>query len=227
MMTPEAFVAALRAVGEGRYHHLHPFHVRMNAGELSPEQIRVWVANRFYYQKNIPVKDAGLIANCPEREVRRLWLHRIVDHDGREGEEGGIEAWVRLGEACGLKRGVLWADAGLLPGVRFAVEAYVQFARTKPWPVAVASSLTEMFAPDLMAERLAAFRKYYTWVPDWGFDYFQRRVTQSRTDSDEALALALRWCDTPELQREAVAALRFKCDVLWSLLDAIDAAASR
>lgn len=222
-MPPEEFVSALRAVGDRKYHHLHPFHVRMNAGELSPEEIRCWVTNRFYYQRNIPIKDAAILSNCPERDVRRVWLHRIVDHDGREGDEGGIEAWLRLAEGCGVERERLLAGEGLLPGVRFAVDAYVQFARTQPWPVAVASSLTEFFAPDLMAERLAAFRKHYTWVPDWAFDYFQRRVTQARTDSNEALELTIRWCNTPELQSKAIAALELKCDILWAILDAIDA----
>ncbi len=222
-MNDTEFLKALRDVGEGRYHHLHPFHVRMNRGELTPNEIRRWAANRFYYQRSISLKDAALLSNCPERDVRRLWLHRIVDHDGRTGDEGGIEAWLRLGEACGLTREALWAGEGLLPGVRFAVDAYVTFARTEPWPVAVASSLTEMFAPDLMAERLAAFRRFYTWIPDWGFDYFQRRVTQARTDSDEALAIVLQWCNDDALRRRAVAALRFKCDVLWAQLDSIDA----
>jgi pyrroloquinoline-quinone synthase len=222
MMTHEEFTQALRAVGEGRYHHLHPFNIRMNRGELSPEAIRRWVANRFYYQKNIPIKDAAILSRCPERDVRRIWIHRVTDHDGHTGDEGGIEAWVRLGRAVGFEPDRLWSDADLAPGVRFAVDAYVNFARTQPWPVAIASSLTEMFAPDIMAERLAAFRKFYTWVPDWGFDYFQRRVTQARVDSDEALRLTLDWCNTADLQEQAVAALRFKCDVLWSLLDAID-----
>jgi len=225
-MTPDEFLAALRAVGEGGYHHLHPFHVRMNAGELAPEQIRIWAANRFYYQRNIPLKDAAILSNCPERDVRRIWLHRIVDHDGlTEGKVGGIEAWLRLAEGCGLDREKVLAGEGLLPGVRFAVDAYVNFARSQPWPIAIASSLTELFAPDIMANRLAAFRQYYTWVPDWAFEYFQSRVTQARVDSNEALDLTIRWCDTPELQKRAVDALRFKCDVLWSMLDAIDAAA--
>jgi pyrroloquinoline-quinone synthase len=224
MMTTDEFTRALRAVGEGRYHHLHPFNVRMNRGELSQEAIRLWVANRFYYQKNIPIKDAAILSRCPERSVRRLWIHRVTDHDGREGEEGGLEAWVRLGNACGLEPGRLWRDDDLLPGVRFAVDAYVTFARTQPWPVAIASSLTEMFAPDIMAERLAAFERHYTWMPSWGFDYFQRRVTQARVDSGEALQITVEWCRTAELQEQAIAALRFKCDVLWSLLDAIDAA---
>lgn len=222
VLSPDEFLAALRAVGEGGYHHLHPFHVRMNAGELSPDEIRCWVVNRFAYQRAIPRKDAAILANCPERDVRRQWLHRIVDHDGREGDEGGIAAWLRLAEGCGLDRERVLAGEGIRPATQFAVDAYVNFARTEPWPIAIASSLTELFAPDLMAQRLAAFRRHYQWVPDWAFDYFQSRVTQARVDSDEALALTLRWCDTPELQRRAVDALRFKCDVLWSLLDAID-----
>jgi pyrroloquinoline-quinone synthase len=223
-MTPDDFLAALRAVGERGYHHLHPFHLRMHAGQLAPEQIRVWVANRFYYQRNIPIKDAAILSNCPERDVRRGWIHRIVDHDGREGTQGGIEAWLRLAEGCGLEPDRVLAGEGLLPGVRFAVDAYVNFARTQPWPVAVSSSLTELFAPDIMATRLAAFREFYKWVPDWAFDYFNSRVTQARVDSNEALDLTIRWCNTPELQQRAVDALRFKCDLLWAMLDAIDAA---
>ncbi len=222
MMTRDEFEKSLRAVGEGRYHHLHPFNVRMNAGELSPEAIRLWVANRFYYQQAIPVKDAAIVSNCPDRAVRRLWLHRIVDHDGRSGDEGGLEAWLRLGEACGLERGVLLRHELLRPAARFAVDGYVNLARTAPWPVAVASSLTEMFAPDIMAQRLAAFRKYYGWIPERGFAYFESRVVQSRVVSGEALAITLERCDTGALQRQAVAALRLKCEVLWSLLDALE-----
>jgi pyrroloquinoline-quinone synthase len=201
------------------------------------------VANRFYYQRNIPIKDAAIVSNCPVREVRRIWIHRVLDHDGtatrRDGfqsvppghvsaagkppllEEGGIEAWLRLGEACGLPRDELMHDRHLQPGVRFAVEAYVNFARTQPWPIAIASSLTELFAPDLMAARLAAFEKFYPWIDPRGLDYFRRRTTQARRDSDEALSITLEYCNTPELQREAIRALEFKCDVLWSMLDAI------
>jgi pyrroloquinoline-quinone synthase len=221
MMSRERFLEALHQVGRGKYHHLHPFHQRMNAGELSPEAIRTWVTNRFYYQKNIPLKDAAILSNCPLREVRRIWLHRIIDHDGQRGDEGGIGTWLRLAEACGVDRAQLGADP--LPGVRFAVGAYVHFARTAPWPVAIASSLTEMFAPDLMAQRLAAFQKHYPWVPEWGFDYFRKRLVQAPQDSEEALAITLKWCDNPDLQTAAVQALHFKCDVLWSMLDAIDA----
>jgi len=195
----------------------------MNAGKLSRAAIRGWVANRFYYQKSIPIKDAALISNCPIREVRRVWLHRVIDHDGTREGEGGIEAWLKLGTACGISQAEVIDERHVLPGVRFAVDAYVNFARSQPWPVAVASSLTELFAPDLMAKRLAAFEKHYSWVRPGGFDYFRRRVTQARTDSEEALRLTLTYCDTEALQDQAVRALAFKCDVLWSILDAIQA----
>ena len=246
----ETFVEKLRAIGARAYHDKHPFHVAMNEGHLSPEALRGWVANRFYYQRNIPIKDAAILSNCLVREVRRVWIHRILDHDGvlphavesavLSGEhadpgalrtahttaiatanEGGIEAWLRLGEACGLPRAELMEDRHLRPGVRFAVDAYLNFARIKPWPVAIASSLTELFAPDLMKTRLAAFEKFYSWIDPRGLDYFRRRTTQARYDSNEALAITLEYCNTPELQREAVRGLEFKCDVLWSILDAI------
>ena len=183
----ETFVEKLRAIGVRAYHDKHPFHVAMNEGQLSPEALRGWVANRFYYQRNIPIKDAAILANCPVREVRRAWIHRILDHDGVSVQglggrssspptgrnfdalgsspllnEGGIEAWLRLGEACGISRDELLDNRHLLPGVRFAVDAYVNFARSQPWPIAIASSLTELFAPDLMTARLAAFEKFYS-----------------------------------------------------------------
>jgi pyrroloquinoline-quinone synthase len=217
----ESFTAKLREVGERAYHDKHPFHVAMNEGRLSREALRGWVANRFYYQRNIPIKDAAILSNCPLREVRRMWIHRITDHDGNAENEGGIEAWLRLGQACGLSIDELLQNRQLLPGVRFAVDAYVNFARTRPWPVAIASSLTELFAPDLMATRIAAFEKFYTWIDPAGLDYFRRRVTQARRDSNEALILTMEHCHTVELQRAAVAALSFKCDLLWSILDSI------
>src|SRR5580700_7674348 len=158
------FTASLREVGAASYHHQHPFHVLMNSGKLGREAIQVWVANRFYYQINIPIKDAAILSNCPFREVRRLWLHRITDHDGTQNDEGGIGAWLRLGGACGLSREAMLAQSHVVPGVCYAVDAYVHFARSQPWPVAVASSLTELFAPDLMARRLEAFEQFYKWI---------------------------------------------------------------
>jgi pyrroloquinoline-quinone synthase len=221
LLDRETFTANLRAVGVRAYHDKHPFHVAMNEGRLSPDALRGWVANRFYYQSNIPIKDAAILSNCPLREVRRIWIHRIVDHDGGGENEGGIEAWLRLGEACRLSRNELLEDRHLQPGVRFAVDAYVNFARTQPWPVAIASSLTELFAPDLIAARLAGFEKFYTWIDPSGLDYFRRRVAQARCDSDEALAITLEHCNRRELQNAAIRALEFKCDVLWSMLDVI------
>jgi pyrroloquinoline-quinone synthase len=224
----ESFVAALRAQSR-RYHDQHPFHRKMNEGKLSPGQIRGWVANRFYYQENIPRKDAAIIANCPDREVRRRWVQRILDHDGpyHDGAsdgEGGIEAWLRLAEAVGLTREEMRDERHVVPGVRFAVDAYINFARTRPWVEAVASSLTELFAPDLMAERLAAFERYYPWIDPAGLAYFRARLSQAPRDSRHALQVVTRECRTPEQQAAALAALAFKCDVLWSMLDAIDRA---
>jgi len=217
----DTFLAELRAVGRRRYHDRHPFHRRLNAGRLSPEQLRGWVANRFHYQRHIPIKDAAILSNCLLPEVRRVWVRRLHDHDGTEPGAGGIEAWLRLAEAVGLTRSDVWGGRDVLPGVRFAVDAYVQFARNRPWQIAVAASLTELFAPDLMAERLAAFERHYAWVPAAGLDYFRARVTQARRDADHALELTLTHCATAQLQRESVEALTFKCDVLWALLDAV------
>ena len=216
-----ALIERLRAVGMTRYHDKHPFHLNMNGGKLTPVQVRGWVVNRFYYQRNIPIKDAVLISNCPIREVRRIWLHRISDHDGLKEGEGGIEAWLKLGEACGLNRDDLLSGKGLLPKAKAAVDSYVNFVRAKPWPVGIASSLTELFAPDLMKERIKAFEKYYTWVKPWGLEYFRSRVSQAKADSEQGLDLVFTYCDTRELQEEAVKALSFKCGLLWDLLDAM------
>ena len=218
-----AFLERLRAHAKS-YHSAHPFHLRMNEGTLSPAQIRGWVANRFYYQENIPRKDGAILSNCPDVEVRRRWIRRIVDHDGVVAGEGGIEAWLRLGEACGLTREEILDHRHLVPGVRFAVDAYVTFARTKPWVDAVASSLTELFAPDLMAERLAAFERCYTWIDPDGLAYFRARLEQAPRDSEHALEVVTAHCLTPDQQDRAVEALSFKCDVLWSMMDAIDRA---
>jgi pyrroloquinoline-quinone synthase len=219
----EGLVEALRSQAR-RYHDQHPFHVRMNQGRLSRRQIRGWVANRYYYQENIPRKDAAILANCPDLQARRRWVRRILDHDGTAGGEGGIEAWLHLGEAVGLTREEVADRRHLVPGVRFAVDAYVTFARTKPWVEAVASSLTELFAPDLMAERLAAFERHYTWIDPGGLAYFRARLQQAPRDSEHALEVVTRHCRSVDDQARAVAALSFKCDVLWSVMDAIDRA---
>jgi pyrroloquinoline-quinone synthase len=219
----DSFVEALRAQSR-RYHDQHPFHVRMNAGRLSRRQLRGWVANRFYYQVSIPRKDAAILANCPDVAVRRRWIRRILDHDGTRPGEGGIEAWLRLGEAVGLTREEMLQERHLVPGVRFAVDAYVTFARTRPWVEAVASSLTELFAPDLMADRLTAFERHYPWIDPDGLDYFRARLSQAPRDAGHALEVVTGYCPSTADQARAVAALSFKCDVLWSILDSIDRA---
>lgn len=219
----DSFVEALRSQSQ-RYHDQHPFHIRMNDGHLSRRQIQGWVANRFYYQENIPRKDAAILANCPDRDVRRRWIRRILDQDGTTSGEGGIEAWLRLGEAVGLTREEVRDGRHLVPGVRFAVDAYVTFTRTRPWAEAVASSLTELFAPDLMTERLAAFKRSYPWIDRDGLAYFRARLQQAPRDSEHALEVVTEHCRLVDEQERAVAALSFKCDVLWSMLDAIDRA---
>jgi pyrroloquinoline-quinone synthase len=218
----DGLVGRLRGVLERRYHHLHPFNQRMHRGELSRQELQLWVANRFYYQISIPIKDALILSSCPEREVRQQWIQRIIDHDGRPGEEGGIEAWLRLGEAMGVKREDLVGQRFLLPGVRFAVDAYVSFCRFRPWLEAVAASLTEMFAPLIVQERLSAMLSHYKWVDPAGLQYFKNRLTQAPRDAEYALGLVTERFRTPEEQERAVAALEFKCDVLWCLLDAVE-----
>jgi pyrroloquinoline-quinone synthase len=219
-LTSDTFVDALRAQSQ-RYHHKHPFHVLMNEGRLSRAQIQGWVANRFYYQKSIPIKDAAILSNTPDPAIRRRWIGRIVDHDGAAEGQGGIEAWLRLAEAVGLSRREVLEERHVVPGVRFAGDAYVTFARTRSWIEAVAASLTELFAPDLMSERIAAFEHYYTWVDPAGLAYFKARLQQAPRDATYALELVTQHCRTREQQERAIAALSFKCDVLWSMLDAI------
>jgi pyrroloquinoline-quinone synthase len=208
----DEFIARLRAQG-ARYHNLHPFHQRMDAGELTPDELQRWVANRFYYQKCIPLKDAAILANCHEVEVRREWVRRIIDHDGTADGTGGIESWLRLGEALGVSREELASERRVLPAVRYAVDAYVTFARTKPWIEAVASSLTELFGPAAIRVRLEALERHYPWIDRAGLEYFRTRY---------ALDLTVERCRTRAQQDAAVSALRFKTEVLWAQLDAIE-----
>jgi pyrroloquinoline-quinone synthase len=217
----EAFVERLRAQGT-RYHHLHGFHVRMDAGELTREELARWVANRFYYQRCIPIKDAAILANCPELEVRRVWIQRIVDHDGTSAGTGGIESWLRLGEALGVARDELLSERRVLPGVRYAVDAYVNFARRRPWIEGVAASLTELFGPDAIRVRLAALESRYPWIDGAGLEYFRRRLVQAPRDAQYALDLVVERCSSREQQELALAALRFKTEMLWAQLDAIE-----
>jgi pyrroloquinoline-quinone synthase len=217
----EELIERLRAQGT-RYHNLHPFHRKMDAGELTREELQRWVVNRFYYQKCIPLKDAAIMSNCPEVEVRRQWIQRIIDHDGTLEEGGGIESWLRLGEALGVSRDELESERRVLPGVRYAVDAYVNFARQKPWIEAVASSLTELFGPAAIRARLEALERHYSWIDPAGLEYFRTRLVKAPRDAGYALELVVARCRTPEQQDAAVAALRFKTEVLWAQLDVIE-----
>jgi pyrroloquinoline-quinone synthase len=219
--TADELVERLRAQG-ARYHDLHPFHVRMDAGQLTREELQRWVANRFYYQACIPLKDAAILSNCPEIEVRREWIGRIVDHDGTAPATGGIESWLRLGEALGVPRDELASERRVLPGVRYAVDAYVDFARRKPWIEAVASSLTELFGPGAIRRRLAALEEHYPWIDPAGLQYFRDRLVQAPRDAQYALRLVVERCVAREQQERAVAALEFKIEVLWAQLEAIE-----
>jgi len=217
----DELIARLRAQG-ARYHDAHPFQRRMDAGELTREELQRWVANRFYYQRCIPLKDAAILANCPEVEVRRVWVQRILDHDGTADSAGGIESWLRLGEALGITREELLSERRVLPAVRYAVDAYVSFARRRPWIEAVASSLTELFGPAAIRVRLEALERHYPWIDPAGLEYFRARLVQAPRDAQYALDLTVERCRTREQQDAAVAALRFKTEVLWAQLDAIE-----
>ncbi len=225
----EEFEAKLRDKGAA-YHIFHPFNVMLNSGKATPEQIRGWVANRFYYQIAIPVKDAAIMSNTPDREIRRQWIQRILDHDGYEitgpdgtvvRDEGGIEAWIKLGMATGLTREEIVDLRHVVPGVRFAVDAYINFARQRPWQEAVCSSLTELFAPKIHKERLANWPEHYPWIESTGLQYFRNRVSQARRDVEQGLAVTLNYFNTREMQERALNILQFKLDVLWAMNDAM------
>ena len=207
---------------KGRAYHIHhPFNVMLNSGRAQPEQIRGWVANRFYYQVSIPIKDAAILSNCDDRAVRRNWVQRILDHDGYGDDPGGIESWLRLAEAVGLRRDEVESFSQLLPGVRFAVDAYVNFARRAPWPEAVCSSLTELFAPEIHKQRLAGWPEHYPWIDLSGLHYFQSRVSLARRDVEFGLAMTLERFKTRAQQERALEILQFKLDVLWQMNDAM------
>jgi pyrroloquinoline-quinone synthase len=204
-----------------RYHIHHPYNIMLNSGAATPAQIRGWVANRYYYQINIPIKDAAILSNCEDRAVRRSWVQRILDHDGYGDDPGGIESWLRLGEAVGLTRTHVESLKDVLPGVRFAVDAYVNFARRAPWQEAICSSLTELFAPEIHKQRLANWPKHYPWVDSAGLQYFQSRVNLARRDVEFGLEFVLTHFDTHALQERALDILKFKLDVLWQMSDAM------
>jgi pyrroloquinoline-quinone synthase len=206
---------------EKYYHINHPFHVLMNTGKLGKPAIQGWVANRFYYQTSIPVKDAAIMANCRDRDVRRLWVQRIIDHDGTGGDEGGIEAWLQLGEAVGLTREELVSEKHVLPGVRFAIDAYVNFARRAAWQEAACSSLTELFAPTIHQRRLDNWPQHYPWIDQKGYNYFRKRLKEARRDVEHGLSVTLDYFRTRADQERALGILQFKLDVLWTMLDAM------
>ena len=216
----DEFEAQLKKQGAA-YHIHHPFNVLLNSGRASPEQIRGWVANRYYYQISIPIKDAAILSNCPDRAVRRNWVQRILDHDGHGEDPGGIDSWLRLGEAVGLSRDSVDGLTEVLPGVRFAVDAYVNFARRAPWQEAVCSSLTELFAPEIHKQRLANWPQHYPWIDPAGLTYFQSRVSLARRDVEFGLAFTLDHFATRPLQERALEILKFKLDVLWQMNDAM------
>jgi pyrroloquinoline-quinone synthase len=225
--SPTEFEQALRAKESG-YHIHHPFNKRLNSGQLAPFQVRGWVANRFYYQQAIPMKDAAVMANCEDRATRRRWIERMLDHDGHGDHEGpnagGIETWTRLGMAVGLTREDLWSHRHVQPGVRFAVDAYVNFARRMPWQEGVISSLTEMFAPKIHADRLAGWPSHYPWIEASGLAYFRSRIPLAQRDVEHGLEVAMQYGSTRARQLRAIEILQFKLDVLWSMLDAVERA---
>jgi pyrroloquinoline-quinone synthase len=219
-LSVQDFEQALR--DKGRYYHIHhPYHIAMYDGSASREQIQGWVANRFYYQVSIPLKDAAILANCPDAEVRRHWVQRILDHDGYGGETGGIEAWLQLGEAVGLSRESLLSQEYVLPGVRFAVDAYINFARRTHWREAAISSLTELFAPAIHQSRLDSWPTHYPWIKTEGYGYFRKRLSEARRDVEHGLRIALETCTSRTDQDRSLEILQFKLDVLWTMLDAM------
>jgi pyrroloquinoline-quinone synthase len=221
LLTPDALETALRDIGAERYHIHHPFHKLLHGGGLNRGQVQAWALNRYYYQAMIPVKDATLMARLPTAEERREWRRRIEDHDGTSESIGGVGRWMKLAEGAGLDPDHVRSGAGILPATRFAVDAYVAFVRDRSLAEAVASSLTELFSPVIIAERVSGMLKNYDWITQDTLAYFTPRLTQARQDSDWALAYVKARATTPEAQQAVLAALRFKCDVLWAQLDAL------
>lgn len=220
-LAADDFEAALRQVGAERYHDKHPFHILMHEGRLNQGQLQAWVLNRYYYQKTIPLKDASLIGRATDLALRREWIGRIIDHDGRKPGEGGTERWLRLAEGVGLDRSYVESCAGVLPATRFACDAYLHFVREKSTLEAVASSLTELFAPDLHRSRIDALLAHYSFANETTLAYFRTRLSEAPEDVAFGLEYVLRHARTREQQMLCVAALRFKTEVLWAQLDAI------
>jgi pyrroloquinoline-quinone synthase len=226
LLTPQELEAAIRQVGAERYHDKHPFHRLLHGGKLDRGQVQAWALNRYCYQAGVPRKDAALMSRVHDRELRREWVHRILDHDGAfagkaGGEEGGIERWLVLTDALGLDRGYVTSMQGALPATRFAVEAYVTFVRERTLVEAVASSLTELFAPSIHRERISGMLESYDFIGEKAMQYFRRRLDQANRDADFALAYVKQHARTSEAQTAAIDAVRFKCNVLWAQLDAL------
>lgn len=222
MLTSDDFVSALREIGATRYHHLHPFQLKLQSGQLSKAQVQAWALNRYYYQSKIPVKDAYILARMETSELRREWRERIVDHDGDADNRGGIEKWIALTDGVGLDRDYVLAGEGILPGTRFAVDAYVQFVRERSLLEAIASSLTELFSPNVIGLRVRGMLEHYDFISPETLAYFDKRPVQAKRDSDFALDYCVRHARRPEEQIAVLDALRLKCSVLWAQLDALD-----
>lgn len=221
LLAPDELEAALRQIGATRYHNLHPFHKRLHGGKLTRGQVQAWALNRYYYQSRIPAKDASLVARLPTAELRREWRRRLIDHDGDGTNPGGVERWLKLAEGVGLDRDYVASTDGLLPATRFAVDAYVHFVRDRSILEAIASSLTELFSPNIIAERVSGMLAGYDWITAETLAYFTPRLTQAPQDSTFALNYVKAHARTVEEQQQVLEALIFKCGVLWSQLDAL------
>jgi coenzyme PQQ biosynthesis protein C len=223
ILSPDELEAALRRIGEERYHHLHPFHRRLHSGQCSLDEVRAWALNRYCYQRIVPLKDAAILSRMDDTVLRRIWRQRVVDHDGEidDHPEGGLRRWLALTDGLGLRRDYVVSMEGALPAVRFACDAYLHFVRERSLLEAIASSLTEMFSPMIIAERVSGMLRHYDFVSEETLRYFGHRLTQAPRDADFALNYVKRHATTPEAQEAALGALRFKCGMLWAQLDAI------
>ena len=221
LLSADELETRLREIGATRYHRLHPFHKLLHTGKCTKGQVQAWALNRYYYQAMIPVKDASLIARCPDPEIRREWRSRLVDHDGDQAGEGGIARWLKLTDGLQLDRDYVVSLQGLLPATRFAVDAYVQFVRERSLLEAIASSLTELFSPQVIGERIEGMLKGYAFISPDSLSYFRERPPLARRDSEFALDYVKRHALSAQAQRSVLAALEFKCDILWAMLDAV------
>ncbi len=220
LLTFDELRAALRQVGETRYHHQHPFHLLMHQGKLTRGQLQAWALNRYYYQSMIPIKDAIILSRSEDAAFRRAWRKRVVDHDGDANSAGGIQRWLKLGEATGLDAGRVASGREVLPATRYAVNEYLNIVRTRPLLEAVASSLTELFSRDLISLRMEKMRQHYPWLSG-GLDYFEARLTQAPEDAAFAIEYVYKHAETRTQQEKVIQALRDKCDILWAQLDAL------